>query len=54
MSKLDVDPLTGEETEKIVGLIVGTPLPIIQKVQAATAVKDVGKSPDGGAGRHRQ
>jgi len=49
MSKLDVDPLAGEETEQIVGLIVGTPLPIIQKVQAATVVKDVGKSPDGGS-----
>ena len=48
-SKLDVDPLAGEETEKIVGLIVGTPSTIIHKVQAATAVKDAGKSPDGRA-----
>jgi hypothetical protein len=52
-SKLDVDPLAGEETEKIVGLIVGTPSPIIHKVQAATAVRDVGKSSDGSAD-HRE
>jgi hypothetical protein len=45
-SKLDVDPLAGEQTEKIVGLIVGTPSTIIQKVQAATAVNNVSKSPD--------
>jgi tripartite-type tricarboxylate transporter receptor subunit TctC len=42
-SKVEIDLLTGEETEKIVGLIVGTPSIIIQKVQAATAVS---KSPD--------
>jgi tripartite-type tricarboxylate transporter receptor subunit TctC len=43
VAKLDVDPLAGEETENIVGLIVGTPAAIIQKVQAATAVKDGSK-----------
>jgi hypothetical protein len=53
-SKLDVDPLAGDETEKIVGLIVGTPSVIIQKVQAATAVRDVGKSSEGSADRQRE
>ena len=38
--KLDLDPLTGEAAEAIVRLIVGTPSPIVQKVQAATAVKE--------------
>jgi tripartite-type tricarboxylate transporter receptor subunit TctC len=45
-SKLDIDPLAGEETENIVRLIVGTPSTIIRKVQTATAVKDAGKLPD--------
>lgn len=51
-SKLDVDPLAGEEIEKIVGLIVGAPSTIIHKVQAATAVKDAGKASGGRADQH--
>jgi tripartite-type tricarboxylate transporter receptor subunit TctC len=45
-SKLDADSLSGEATEKIVSLIVGTPLPVIHKVQAAMTVNNGGKSPD--------
>jgi tripartite-type tricarboxylate transporter receptor subunit TctC len=48
-SKVEIDLLTGEETEKIVGLIVGTPSIIIQKVQSATAVS---KSPDSRTKEH--
>lgn len=44
--KLDLDPLGGEEAEAVARLIVGTPSEIVQKVQAATAVKDAGKTPD--------
>jgi hypothetical protein len=45
-SKLDVDPLVGEQTEKIVRLIIGTPSSIIQKVQATSPRNSVNKSPD--------
>jgi hypothetical protein len=50
-SKLAIDPLAGVETENIVGRIVATPLPIIQKVQAATAVS---KSPDSRANQDHE
>jgi tripartite-type tricarboxylate transporter receptor subunit TctC len=43
---LELDPVSGEEVQKIVRAIVGTPTDIVQKVQAATAVnKDGPKAP---------
>jgi hypothetical protein len=47
---LDLDPVSGEEVQKIVRSIVGTPSDIVQKVQAATAVnKDGPKAPGTGS-----
>jgi len=43
---LELDPVSGEEVQRIVRSIVGTPPDIVQKVQAATAMKE---SPRGGA-----
>jgi tripartite-type tricarboxylate transporter receptor subunit TctC len=43
---LELDPVSGEEVQKIVHAIVETPAEIVQKVQAATAVnKDAPKAP---------
>lgn len=43
---LELDPVSGEEVQKIVRAIVETPADIVQKVQAATAVnKDAAKAP---------
>jgi hypothetical protein len=50
---LELDPVSGEEVQKIVQAIVNTPVDIVQKVQAATAVnKDGPKAPGarGGGG----
>ena len=48
---LELDPVSGEEVQKIVRTIVETPDEIVQKVQAATAVnKDGPKAPGAGAG----
>ena len=45
---LELDPVSGEEVQKIVRAIVETPTDIVQKVQAATAVnKDAAKAPGG-------
>jgi len=46
---LDLDPLPGEEVQKIVLSIVNTAPEIVQKVQAAMAVKDAPQAPGGGA-----
>jgi tripartite-type tricarboxylate transporter receptor subunit TctC len=49
---LELDPVSGEEVQKIVRTIVATPADIVQKVKAATAVnKDGPKAP--GAGNRR-
>jgi tripartite-type tricarboxylate transporter receptor subunit TctC len=49
---LELDPVTGEDIQKIVRSIVETPADIVQKVQAATAVNADGpKAP--GAGKPR-
>ena len=46
---LELDPVSGEEVQKIVRTIVETPADIVQKVQAATAVNlDGPKAPDAG------
>jgi tripartite-type tricarboxylate transporter receptor subunit TctC len=46
---LELDPVSGEEVQKIVRTIVETPADIVQKVQAATAVNmDGPKAPDTG------
>jgi tripartite-type tricarboxylate transporter receptor subunit TctC len=46
---LELDPVSGEEVQKIVRAIVETPSDIVQKVQAATAVnKDGPKAPGAG------
>ena len=46
---LDLDPVSGEEIQKIVRSIVETPAEIVQKVQAATTVnKDGAKAPGAG------
>ena len=46
---LELDPVSGEEMQKIVHAIVETPSDIVQKVQAATAVNmDGPKAPDAG------
>lgn len=48
---LDLDPVAGEDVQRIVRVIVETPPEIVQKVQAATAVnRDGSKAPGGGAG----
>ena len=48
---LDLDPVSGEEIQKIVRAIVETPADIVQKVQAATAVNEDGpKAPGAGTG----
>jgi tripartite-type tricarboxylate transporter receptor subunit TctC len=42
---LELDPVSGEEVQKIVRAIVETPADIVQKVQAATAMnKDAHKA----------
>ncbi len=48
--KLDLDPLPGAEVEKIARSVVNTPAGIVQKVQAAMAVKDAAKAPGSGSG----
>jgi hypothetical protein len=48
---LDLDPVTGEEVQKIVHAIVSTPADIIRNVQAATTVSENGpKAPGAKAG----
>jgi tripartite-type tricarboxylate transporter receptor subunit TctC len=44
---LDLDPVTGEEVQKVVRAIVDTPADIVQKVQAATAVNQDGPKAPG-------
>ena len=44
---LDIDPVTGEEVQKIVHAIVSTPADIIRNVQAATAVNETGPKAPG-------
>jgi tripartite-type tricarboxylate transporter receptor subunit TctC len=46
---LDLDPVSGEEVQKIVRAIVTTPAAIVQKVQAATAVNQDGPKAAGGS-----
>jgi tripartite-type tricarboxylate transporter receptor subunit TctC len=50
---LDLDPVSGEEVQKIVRDIVSTPADIVQKVQAATAVNQEGGKASNGAGNDR-
>jgi hypothetical protein len=47
---LDLDPVSGEEVQKIVRAIVATPADIVQKVQAATALHQDGPKAPGGGG----
>jgi tripartite-type tricarboxylate transporter receptor subunit TctC len=47
---LELDPVSGEEVQKIVRIIVNTPPDIVQKVQAATAVNKDGPKAPGGTG----
>ncbi len=47
--QLDLDPLPGPEVEAIARKVVQTPTAIVQKVQAAMAVKGAGSRPGGGA-----
>ena len=48
---LELDPVSGEDVQKIVRSIVATPADIVQKVQAATTVnKDGPKAPGAGSG----
>jgi hypothetical protein len=47
---LDLDPVSGEEVQKIVRAIVGTPADIVRKVQAATAVNQDGAKAPGAGG----
>jgi tripartite-type tricarboxylate transporter receptor subunit TctC len=48
---LDLDPVPGEDVQRLVRVIVETPLEIVQKVQAATAVnRDGPKTSGGGTG----
>jgi tripartite-type tricarboxylate transporter receptor subunit TctC len=47
---LDLDPVSGEEVQKIVRAIVGTPADIVRKVQAATAVNQDGPKAPGAGG----
>ena len=49
--KLDLDPLPGAEVEKIARSVVSTPADIVQKVQAAMAVKDAAQAPGSGSGK---
>lgn len=52
---LELDPVPGEEVQKVVRSIVNTPADIVQKVQAATAVnKDGPKAPGAGSGTGRE
>ena len=44
---LDLDPVSGEEVQKIVRAIVATPADIVQKVQAATVVNQDGPKAPG-------
>jgi tripartite-type tricarboxylate transporter receptor subunit TctC len=49
---LELDPVSGEDVQRIVRNVVETPAAIVQKVQAATAVsKDAPRAGGGGAGR---
>jgi hypothetical protein len=50
---LDLDPVAGEEVQKIVRAIVTTPPAIVEKVQAATAVNQDGPKAPGGGGTSR-
>jgi tripartite-type tricarboxylate transporter receptor subunit TctC len=48
--KLDLNPLSGAELEKLVHSVVTTPATVVQKAQAAMVAKDIGKAPGAGSG----